>query len=78
MCSKLGDFSPNLLHNIYFFELLITYPIFTLKEVRDEYFGTPVDRHRGHWLDLRFRDLDRGQAQAGPGSEEIVLDMNNG
>jgi hypothetical protein len=31
LCGKLGDFSPNLPHNIYFFELVITYPIFTLK-----------------------------------------------
>jgi hypothetical protein len=26
----LGDKSPNLPHNIYFFELVITYPLFTL------------------------------------------------
>jgi hypothetical protein len=30
LCGKLGDFSPNLPHNIHFFGLVITYPIFTL------------------------------------------------
>jgi hypothetical protein len=31
LCGKLEDFSSNLPHNMHFFELVITYPIFTLK-----------------------------------------------
>jgi hypothetical protein len=29
LCGKLGEKSPNLPHNIYIFELVITYPLFT-------------------------------------------------